>query len=162
MAVPGDARVMPYKDWPSRHILYSAFYFLSVNNPLRIDFLTINNITIIYFFCPRSSNNLYPALKIKYFTTRINFRLSCSDLKTKTRVKPDSTTQQPKCIKKCSCLRNKTQYDHNEIEECPSVSTWKCSQFVFKGRFVVVYPSGGLLYISLHIESCNNICPACH
>lgn len=115
----------------SAHTFCIQFFFYCFDQliiPLRIAFLTINNITIIYFFCSRSSNNLFPVRQIEYFTTRIKLQIcffSCSDLKTKDNEStgPDNAN---KCIKKFSRWRNKTQYDHNEIEERPSASTWKC------------------------------------
>lgn len=124
--------------------MYPAFYFFfyQLIIPLRIAFLTINNITIIYFFCSRSSNSLFPALKIKFvvflfsfffffffFTTRIVCRLSCSDL-FKTR-SPTGLDKRNKCIKKHVLMLKKTRHSMITMksQRCPPVSTGNVEMF---------------------------------
>lgn len=115
----------------SAHTFCIQFFFYCFDQliiPLRIAFLTINNITIIYFFLFEELKQPVscPSDRVFYNTNKIaDLFFSCSDLKTKDNEStgPDNAN---KCIKKFSRWRNKTQYDHNEIEERPSASTWKC------------------------------------
>ena len=140
--------------------MYPAFifFFYQLIIPLRIAFLPINNITIIYFFCSRSSNSLFPALKIKFcffcfvfsffffffFTKRIVCRLSFSVLFMEK--SPTGLNKRNKCIKNMfSCWRKQdtvwSQWNRRDVP--PSVpETWKCFFFFFFPSNIFVLRGG--------------------
>ena len=167
--------------------MYPAFifFFYQLIIPLRIAFLPINNITIIYFFCSRSSNSLFPALKIKFcffcfvfsffffsFLQHEQFADYHALTFLRQRVRPDSTNA-INVSKTCSHVEeNKTQYDHNEIAEMFPRQYRKRGNVFFFFFFPLLFfffERGGevrlqqyihrevLLYIfSLRVKSCNN------